>query len=86
MPGWTVLEILARLCKQGVEREAGSGLDVCWPDFGLTVTPSADNCCALLSNVLTGQRLTCWPQERPYISTDQKVRPIMPPPSMRGDE
>jgi hypothetical protein len=26
-----------------------------WPDFGLTVTPNADNCCALLSNVLAGQ-------------------------------
>jgi hypothetical protein len=46
---------------------------VCWPDFGLTVTPSADNCCALLSNVLTGQRLTCWPQVLPYISMDLMV-------------
>lgn len=25
-------------------------LDVCCPDFGLIVTPNADNCCALLSN------------------------------------
>jgi len=29
---------------------------VSWPDFGLTVTPNADNCCALLSNILAGQR------------------------------
>jgi hypothetical protein len=27
-----------------------------WPDFGLTVMPNADNCCALLSNVLAGQK------------------------------
>jgi len=30
---------------------------VCWPDFGLTVTPNADNYCALLRNILAGQRL-----------------------------
>jgi hypothetical protein len=36
---------------------------VSWPDFGLTRTPKADNCCALSSNVLAGQRLTCWPGE-----------------------
>jgi hypothetical protein len=44
-----------------------------WPDFGLTRTPKADNCCALLSNILTGQGSTCWPGEHAYISTDQKV-------------
>jgi hypothetical protein len=30
--------------------------DMRWPDFGLTVTPNADNCCALLSSILAGQR------------------------------
>jgi hypothetical protein len=29
---------------------------VCWPDFGLTVTPNGDNCCALLNNILANQR------------------------------
>jgi hypothetical protein len=29
---------------------------VYWPDFGLTVTPNGDNCCAPLSNILAGQR------------------------------
>jgi hypothetical protein len=36
---------------------ASTGLEVCWPDFGLTVTPNADNYCALLSNIPAGQRL-----------------------------
>jgi hypothetical protein len=27
-----------------------------WPDFGLTVTPNADNCCTLLRNVMASQR------------------------------
>jgi hypothetical protein len=31
-------------------------LDVYWPDFGLTATPNADNCRALLCNILAGQR------------------------------
>jgi len=48
-------------------------LSVSWPDFGLTRTPKADNCCALSSNVLAGQRLTCWPGEGAYISTDQQL-------------
>jgi len=25
-----------------------------WPDFGLTTTPNADNCCALLSTKMAG--------------------------------
>jgi hypothetical protein len=29
---------------------------VCWPHFGLTRTPKADNCCALLRDILAGQR------------------------------
>jgi hypothetical protein len=45
----------------------------CWPDFGLTVTPNADNCCAPLSDILAGLRQTRWSRERAYISTDQKV-------------
>jgi len=47
---------------------------VCWPDFGLTVTPNADNYCALLRNILAGQRLKSLAMQRPYISTDQMIR------------
>src|SRR5262249_49344718 len=34
-----------------------------WPDLGLAVTPNGDNCCALLSNILTGRcpgRRSAW--------------------------
>jgi hypothetical protein len=40
-------------------RRASGGLDVNWPYFGLIRTPNADNCCALLSNVLPGQTPDC---------------------------
>ena len=39
---------------------ADGGLGACWPDFGLTVTPDADNCCVPLSNSPAGQLPTCW--------------------------
>ena len=41
----------------GSRTSTRTGLEVCWPDFGLTVTPNADNYCALLSNIPAGQRL-----------------------------
>jgi hypothetical protein len=33
------------------------GLEAAWPDFGLMVTPNADNCCALMRSNRAGQRL-----------------------------
>ena len=33
------------------------GLEAPWPDFGLTVTPKAGNCCTLMRSNLAGQRL-----------------------------
>jgi hypothetical protein len=66
---------VASMCRSSVRADDTSdGLDVSWPDFGLARTPNVGNCCALLSNILAGQYLTCWPGERAYISTDQKLR------------
>ena len=47
--------------------------DARWPDFGLAVTPNADNWCALLSNSQAGKHPKSLAGERAYISTDQKV-------------
>jgi hypothetical protein len=50
--------VLGRMGRSVVRADnTSSVLEVSWPYFGLAVTPNADNCCALLSNVLAGQRL-----------------------------
>jgi hypothetical protein len=44
--------------RPSAHRSTGHGRHLCWPHLGLTAALNADNCCALPSNVLAGQRFT----------------------------